>query len=132
MWHTIPPDVTDRKSDRQEAIDIFHRCFDFMLPVWILLWTEGTQRGIQNGSRRRSQVLSWNKNKIRARIVFSRPRSLKERCTRSMEKPHTYQLLPKLCLSIGFKRPGQRRRYQCFRYLSSDLQHPAVKRGLLP
>ena len=21
------------KSDRQEAIDIFHRCFDFMLPV---------------------------------------------------------------------------------------------------
>ena len=28
-----------------------------------------------------------------------------------------YQLLPKLC--------------QCFRYLSSDLQHPAVKRVLL-
>ena len=54
----------------------------------ILLWTEGTQRGIQNGSRGRSQVLSWNKNKIRARIVFSRPRSLKERCTQSMEQPH--------------------------------------------
>ena len=42
-----------------------------------------------------------------------------------------YQLLPKLCPSIGFTRPGQRRRYQCFRYLSSDLQHPAVKRVLL-
>ena len=30
--------------------------------------------------------------------------------------------------SYGFTRPGQRRQYQCFRYLSSDLQHPAVKR----
>ena len=37
----------------------------------ILLWTE-TQRGIQKGSRGRSQVLSWNKNKTRARIVFLR------------------------------------------------------------
>ena len=37
----------------------------------------------------------------------------------------------KLCRSIGFTRPGQRRQYQCFRYLSSDLQHPAVKRVLL-
>ena len=53
----------------------------------ILLQTE-TQRGIQKGSRGRSQVLSWNKNKTRARIVFSRPRNLNERCTRSMEKPH--------------------------------------------
>ena len=56
----------------------------------IILWTE-TQRGIQKGSRGRSQVLSWNKTKTRARIVFSRPRSLKESCTRStrsMEKPH--------------------------------------------
>ena len=53
----------------------------------MLLQTE-TQRGIQKGSRGRSQVLSWNKNKTRARIVFSRPRSLKERCTRSMEMPH--------------------------------------------
>ena len=75
------------QSDGQgEAIEIFHRCFDFML-CDVLLWTE-TQRGIQKGSRGRSQVLSWNKNKTRARIVFSRPRSLKERCTRSMEKPH--------------------------------------------
>ena len=41
-----------------------------------------------------------------------------------------YQLLWK-SLSIGFTRPGQRRQYQCFRYLSSDLQHPAVKRVLL-
>ena len=53
----------------------------------ILLRTE-TERGIQNGSRGRSQVLAWNKNKTRARIMFSRPRSLKERCTRSMEKSH--------------------------------------------
>ena len=45
--------------------------------------------------------------------------------------PIMYQLLPKLCRSIGFTRPGQRRQYQCFRYLSSDLQHPAVKRVLL-
>ena len=53
----------------------------------LILWIE-TQRGIQRNSRGRSQVLSGNKNKTRARIVFSRPRSLKERCTRSMEKPH--------------------------------------------
>ena len=65
-----------------------------------------------------------------------------------------YQLLPKLCPSIGFTRLGlacetkseekrmfsqarpeddikKRRRYQCFRYLSFDLQHPAAKRVLL-
>ena len=43
-----------------------------------------------------------------------------------------HQLLPKLCRNIGFTRPGQRRQYQCFRYLwSSDLQHPAVKSVLL-
>ena len=53
----------------------------------VLLWTE-TQRGFQKGSRGRSQVLSWTKNKTRARIVFSRPRSLKGRCSQSMEKPH--------------------------------------------
>ena len=53
----------------------------------MLLQTE-MQRGIQKGSRGRSQVLSWNKNKTRARMVFSRPRSLKETCTRSKEKPH--------------------------------------------
>ena len=64
-------------------IDVLISCYRYV----ILLQTE-TQRGIQKGSRGRSQVLSWNKNKTRARIVFSRPRSLKERCTRSMEKPH--------------------------------------------
>ena len=42
----------------------------------------------ETSASRESQVLFWNKNKTRARIVFSRPRSLKERCTRSMEKPH--------------------------------------------
>ena len=47
-----------------------------------------TKRGIQKGSRGRSQVLSGNKNKTRARIVFSKPCSSKERCSRSMEKPH--------------------------------------------
>ena len=76
------------KEKQLEAIEIFHRCFDFML-CDVLLWTE-TQIGIQKGSRGRSEVLSWNKNKTRARIVFSRPSSLKERyrCTQSMEKPH--------------------------------------------
>ena len=55
-------------------IDVLISCYRYV----ILLWTE-TERGIQNGSRGRSQVLSWNKNKNRTRIVFSRPRSLKER-----------------------------------------------------
>ena len=60
----------------------------------------------------------------------SRPRKLKERCTRSMEKPH----IPASAETMSeywFHKPGQRRRYQCFKYLSSDLQHPAVKRVLL-
>ena len=66
-------------------IDALISCYRYV----ILLWTE-TQRGIQKGSRGRSEVLSWNKNKTPARIVSSRPRSLKERyrCTQSMEKPH--------------------------------------------
>ena len=107
-------------------IDVLISCYRYV----ILLGTE-TQRGIQKSSRGRSQVLSWNKNKTRARIVFSRPRSLKERCTRSMEKPHMPASAELNYPSIGFTSPGQRRRYQCFRYVSSDLQHPAVKRVLL-
>ena len=84
---TSPTASKYEQGDRQgEAIEIFHRCFDFML-CDLLLWTK-TQRRIQKGSRGRSQVLFWNKNKTRARIVCSRPRSLKERCTRSMEKHH--------------------------------------------
>ena len=92
MWQSLDntqyplTSPTARAIGKETVIEIFHRCFDFMLPVCDVQ-TE-TQRGIQKGSTRRSQVLSWNKNKTRARIVFSRPRSLKERCTRSMEKPH--------------------------------------------
>ena len=100
-------------------IDVLISCYRYV----ILLWTE-TQRGIQKGSRGRSQVLSWNKNKTRARIVFSRPRSLKERCTRSMEKPHIPASVETMS-EYWFHKTGQRRRYQCVRYLSSDLQHPA-------
>ena len=50
-----------------------------------------------------------------------------------MEKPHIpgfYQNVEVLS-EFGFTRPGQRRRYQCFRYLSSDSQHPAVKKGIV-
>ena len=85
----------------------------------ILLQTE-TQRGIQKSSGGRSQVLFWNKNKTRARIVFSRPRSLKERCTRSMEKPHmvSQDRDKEDDISVSV-------------FLCSDLQHSAVKRVLL-
>ena len=48
-----------------------------------------------------------------------------------MEKPHLPASAKTVCASIGFTRPGQRRQNQCFRYLSSDLQHPAVKRVFL-
>ena len=95
-------------------IDVLISCYRYV----ILLWTE-TQRGIQKGSRGRSQVPSWNKNKTRARVVFSTPRSLKDEL--GVLKSLLYQLLPKLCPSIGFTRPEQRREYQCFRYLSADL-----------
>ena len=73
----------DKEKPLKFFIDVLISCYRYV----ILLWTE-VHRGIQKGSRGRSQVLSWNKNKTRARIVFSRPRSLKERCTRSMEKPY--------------------------------------------
>ena len=75
----------DKEKPVKLIIDVLISCYRYV----ILLWTE-TQRGIQRGSsyRGRCQILSWNKNKTRARIMFSRPRSLKERCTWSMEKPH--------------------------------------------
>ena len=80
---TSPTTRTIGKKPLTFFIDALISCYRYV----ILLWTQ-TQRGIQKGSGGRSQVLSWNKNKTRARIVFSRPRSLKERCTRSMGKPH--------------------------------------------
>ena len=95
----------------------------------VLLWTE-KQRGIQNGSRGRSQVLSWNKTKTEQELCFQSP-VVKTKDVLRVWKSLIHQLLPELCPSIGFTRPRQRRRYQCFRYLSSDLQHPAVKRVLL-
>ena len=95
----------------------------------VLLWTE-TQRGIQKGSRGRSQVLSWNKNKTEQELCFQ-SLVVKRKDVLGVWKSLIYQLLPKLCASIGFTRPGQRRQNQCFRYLSSDLQHPAVKRVFL-
>ena len=82
-WRHRPQERSARRRSLKFFIDVLISCYRYV----ILLWTE-TQRGIQKGSGGRSQVLSWNKNKTRARIVFSRPRSLKERCTRSMEKPH--------------------------------------------
>ena len=89
-------------------IDVLISCYRYV----ILLWTE-TQRGIQKGSRGRSQVLSWNKNKTRARIVFWRPRSLKERCTRSMEKP----LIPASAETMSeywFHKTGTKKRISVF------------------
>ena len=43
-------------------------------PLHVVLLRTETQRGIQKGCRGCCQVLSWNKNKTRARIVFSKPR----------------------------------------------------------
>ena len=82
--------LTSPTASKYEQSDRRGDAIEFFIDVLIscgTLWTE-TQRGIQKGSSGRSQVLSWNKNKTRARIVFSKPRSLKERCSRSMEKPH--------------------------------------------
>ena len=65
--------VISKENPLKFFVDVLISCYRYV----ILLWTE-MQRGIQKGSRGRSQVLSWNKNKTRARIVFSR----------SMEKRH--------------------------------------------
>ena len=82
-WRHRPQERSARRRSFKFFVDVLISCYRYV----ILLQTE-TKRGIQKGSRGRSQVLFWNKNKTRAKIVFSRFRSLKERCTRSMEKPH--------------------------------------------
>ena len=81
----------------------------------VLLWTE-TQRRIQNGSRGRSQVLSWKENKTEQELCFQ-SLVVKRKDVLGVWKSLIYQLLLKLCPSIGFTRPRERRRYQCFRYL---------------
>ena len=109
-----------------EIIEIFHRCFDVM---WYFY-----------GQRRREEF----KKALEGALKFFPGIKIKpeqELCFQSLVvkrkdvlgvwKSLIYQLLPKLCASIGFTRPGQRRQNQCFRYLSSDLQHPAVKRVFL-
>ena len=53
----------------------------------VLLWIERRREEFKEALEG-AQVLSWNKNKTRARIVFSKPRSKKERCSRRMEKPN--------------------------------------------
>ena len=62
------------QSDRQgEAIEILYRCFDFM---WYFYEQRDAERNSDHkGSRERFQVLSWNKNKLRTRIVFLKPRN---------------------------------------------------------
>ena len=47
---------------------------NILVPLHVVLLRTETQRGIQKGCRGCSQVLSWNKNRTRARIVFSKPR----------------------------------------------------------
>ena len=109
--------LTSPTASKYEQSDRRGDAIEFFIDVLIscgTLWTE-TQRGIQKGSSGRSQVLSWNKNKTRARIVFSKPLSLKERCSRSMENL-IYQLLP-----WGEKRRPQMRLlftgYFCLNYI---------------
>ena len=73
----------------------------------VLLWTE-TQR-----------VLSWNKNKTEQELYFQ-SLVVKRKDVLGVWKSLIYQLLLKLCPSIGFTSPRQRRWYKCFRYLSSE------------
>ena len=113
---TSPTASKYEQSDRQgEAIEICHRCFDF---IWYFY-----------GQRRREEF----KKALEGALKFFPGIKIKpeqELCFQSLVvkrkdvlgvwKSLIYQLLPKLCPSIGFTRPGQRRRYQCFKYLSSD------------
>ena len=124
---TSPTAGNYEQGDRQgETIGLFHRWFDIM---WYF-----------NGQRPREEF----KKALEGALKFFPRIKIKpeqELCFQSLVvqrkdvlgvwKNLIYQLLPKLCPSIGFTRTGQRRRYQCFRYLSFALQHPAAKRVLL-
>ena len=95
-------------------------------PLHVVLLRTETQRRIQKDCRGCSQVLSWNKNKTRARIVFSKL-VVKRKDVLGVWKSLIYPA----STSIDFTTPGQRRRYQCFRCLRSDFLHPAVKSRVL-
>ena len=109
-----------------EAIEVFHRCFDLLWYFYGRRRREELKKALEGALKffpgikiKPEQELSFQS------LVVKRNDAL------GVWKSLMYQLLPKLCPSIGFTRPGQRRRYQCFGYLSSDLQHPAVERVLL-
>ena len=95
----------------------------------VLLWTE-TQREIQKGSRVRSQVLSWN-NKTELGLCFQSLVAKRKDVLGVWKAAYIPDFAETMSDYWFHKRPGQRRRYQCFRYLSSDFQHPAFKRVLL-
>ena len=85
-------------------------------PLHVALLRTETQGRIQKGCRGCSQVLSWNKNKTRERIVFSKL-VVKRKDVLGVWKSLIYPA----STSIDFTAPGQRRRYKCFRCLRSDL-----------
>ena len=82
-WRHRPQERSARRSHWN-----FSYMFWFHFTGMWYFYRQRRRGEFKKGSRGRSQVLSWDKNKTRARIVFSRPSSLKERCTRSMEKTH--------------------------------------------
>ena len=114
-----------------EIIEIFHRCFDFMWYFYGQRHREEFKKALEVACEHWPlKFFPGIKIKPEWELCFQ-SLVVKRKDVLAVWKSLIYQLLPKLCASIGFTRPGQRRQNQCFRYLSSDLQHPAVKRVFL-
>ena len=64
-WRHRPQERSARRRSLKFFIDVLISCYRYV----ILLQTE-TQRGMQKGSRGRSQVLSWNKIKPEQELCF--------------------------------------------------------------
>ena len=69
-WRHRPQLNTIRAIGKEKPLKFF---IDVLISCGTFMGRE-TQRGSHKGSRERFQVLSWNKNKPRTRIVFSKPR----------------------------------------------------------
>ena len=118
---TSPTTSKYEQSDRQgETIEIFNRCFDFMWCFYGKRRSEKFKKALDGALKFFPGIICFQSLVVKRKDYVL-----------GVWKSLIYQLRPKQCPITGFTRPGQRRRCQCFRYLSSDLQHPAVKRVLL-
>ena len=101
----------EQRNRQGEAIENFHRCFDFM---WYFY---GQRRREEFKPALEGALKFFPGMKITEEELCFQSLVVKRKDVLGVWKSLIYQLLLKLCPSIGFTRPRERRRYQCFRYL---------------